>query len=441
MLDFRVFSIVLNLDKCEPDILQMFNLTVQPPQASYPPQISSFCFPEGYSISSTPIDSICYSFSLVNSNGIRTYATSLLFWVEYFSDGSETCRYFVPLSLCVLSQFPAFDTFEHSLKSVLSSLQLQDSTFNRVCSLDFRNIVTSETEKCRSKRLLDYEKNSQNITPWLDFPIFDFSISRLFDILEPQVAISCTRAILGECKMIFHSSQVSLLNFVTESLLALCFPFTWSHIFIPLLPKSLLSIVQAPVPFIVGVHTAHVSGIIDSISGTQANIAVIDIDKSEISFQYLGALSQNASESIIPRLPNHIRQSLILSLRKVLHPELFLSDRAGQSVSKDSTDHSDSSNEDICAVFSKSWHLLLQGYREYLMFYNPTREILSRFHEDSEGRNIVHQHNQDVPVFDTMSFLEHVDSSSREFLSFFCGTQLFANFIEAHKSSSNLLYV
>ena len=36
-------------------------------------------------------------------------------------------------------------------------------------------------------------------------------------------------------------------------LCAILFPFTWQHVYIPILPARLLDILQAPVPFLMGI--------------------------------------------------------------------------------------------------------------------------------------------------------------------------------------------
>ena len=43
---------------------------------------------------------------------------------------------------------------------------------------------------------------------------------------------------------------------VAEGLTALIFPFTFQHVYVPILPASLLHFLDAPVPFIMGLHHA-----------------------------------------------------------------------------------------------------------------------------------------------------------------------------------------
>ena len=41
---------------------------------------------------------------------------------------------------------------------------------------------------------------------------------------------------------------------VAEGITALVFPFQWQHVYVPILPASLMHFLDAPVPFIMGVH-------------------------------------------------------------------------------------------------------------------------------------------------------------------------------------------
>lgn len=41
---------------------------------------------------------------------------------------------------------------------------------------------------------------------------------------------------------------------VAECINVLTFPFTWQHVYVPILPASLTHFLDAPVPFIMGLH-------------------------------------------------------------------------------------------------------------------------------------------------------------------------------------------
>ena len=49
------------------------------------------------------------------------------------------------------------------------------------------------------------------------------------------------------------------LMLVAESVTALLFPFSWQHVYVPILPASLQHFLDAPVPFVMGLHSCSES--------------------------------------------------------------------------------------------------------------------------------------------------------------------------------------
>ena len=47
-------------------------------------------------------------------------------------------------------------------------------------------------------------------------------------------------------------SEYQQLMLVAEGINCLAFPFTWQHVYVPILPASLIHFLDAPVPFIMG---------------------------------------------------------------------------------------------------------------------------------------------------------------------------------------------
>lgn len=62
--------------------------------------------------------------------------------------------------------------------------------------------------------------------------------------------------------MIFFISRVDTFSsfgdfniFVGEALRLFLYPFEWCHVYIPVLPRGLLMVLQAPLPYIIGIHS------------------------------------------------------------------------------------------------------------------------------------------------------------------------------------------
>lgn len=61
-----------------------------------------------------------------------------------------------------------------------------------------------------------------------------------------------------EKSLIFVSDNLPLLSSAVLGMQCFLSPFKWCHVSIPILPKSLIEIVEAPMPFIVGLLRSHV---------------------------------------------------------------------------------------------------------------------------------------------------------------------------------------
>ena len=71
-------------------------------------------------------------------------------------------------------------------------------------------------------------------------------------------------------------------------------PFTWQHIFVPLLPAKMLSYVCAPYPFLIGVHASLLPQLLAPDSEYPMNEAlVVDLDKGAV---FMAGGSEDAFE-------------------------------------------------------------------------------------------------------------------------------------------------
>ena len=52
----------------------------------------------------------------------------------------------------------------------------------------------------------------------------------------------------------FIFADYQRLMLVAESLSMLIFPFSWQHVYVPILPASMQHFLDAPVPYIMGLH-------------------------------------------------------------------------------------------------------------------------------------------------------------------------------------------
>ena len=70
---------------------------------------------------------------------------------------------------------------------------------------------------------------------------------------------------------------------VCESVTALLYPFTWPHVYVPILPPALETFLDAPVPYIMGLlRRTH-----DIELYKSGTVAIVDIDNGELVRSFL----------------------------------------------------------------------------------------------------------------------------------------------------------
>lgn len=69
------------------------------------------------------------------------------------------------------------------------------------------------------------------------------------------------------------------LTTVGECIISLLFPFLWPHVYAPILPASLHHFLDAPVPFVMGLHADSESSL---KIGSESTLCYVDLDKKSI---------------------------------------------------------------------------------------------------------------------------------------------------------------
>ncbi|WKT40977.1 hypothetical protein QSH57_005783 [Fusarium oxysporum f. sp. vasinfectum] len=125
----------------------------------------------------------------------------------------------------------------------------------------------------------------------------------LFRCLSLENIVALFEYAMAESRIIFLSSHTSMLHLACHALANLLYPLKWSSIFIPVLPARLLSALEAPCPYIVGIERRY-----DRIELPEDDYVLVDLDKDTID-----ATSQPV------RLPRQARRKL-MSLLQVAAP-------------------------------------------------------------------------------------------------------------------------
>ncbi|KAF8984485.1 hypothetical protein BGZ46_007949 [Entomortierella lignicola] len=117
------------------------------------------------------------------------------------------------------------------------------------------------------------------------FPLFRcLSAEDIVTVIEVlQMTVQLVRfymTILSEGKVIFVSSYPGMLTLAGESFLFLLFPLYWQGVYIPILPSALMTCLQAPVPYIIGIERRS-----RDPEFPPEEACVVDLDKGVIEVQ------------------------------------------------------------------------------------------------------------------------------------------------------------
>jgi len=99
----------------------------------------------------------------------------------------------------------------------------------------------------------------------------------LFRCLSLENVVTLFEYAMSESRIILLSSHTSMLHLAAHALLNLMYPLSWVGVFIPILPARLLSALEAPCPYIVGIERRY-----DRIELPDDDYVLVDLDKDTI---------------------------------------------------------------------------------------------------------------------------------------------------------------
>ena len=301
---------------------------------------------------------------------------------------------------------------------------------------------------------------------WVSLPF-----SHLFQCLDIDNIILVWHCLVLERQVLLTSTQLSILTTCSEILQSLLFPMRWSHAYIPLLPKFLIPILSAPMPFFCGIDKASLA---EALYDLSPECVVVDLDKNLVTlgpetealpplppqqaaslrsqleinagvvFREARSLTKNDdySEGGV-HLPPHVKsmaegmwEGKLSLLDEAFHlmftPEesrknlLNGNDTSGMEWNdRDASDQArilaasngvalrkQSEWDAVQEAFLDTFVYLLRNYRKYLVF--PSKH--------NEG-------NYGGAGFRSKEFVENQRLDMRDFLSQFVGTQMYDNFV------------
>ncbi|XP_031781796.1 DENN domain-containing protein 5A isoform X2 [Nasonia vitripennis] len=314
-----------------------------------------------------------------------------------------------------------------------------------------------------------------------ELPLLDYSLKDMFTWLGIDTVIQLFTCVLLENQVLIRSADFHKLMVVSECITALLFPFSWQHVYVPILPASLYHFLDAPVPFIMGIHAQNDTGLLKIAS--EANLCYVDIDKQTSQFpeelpvfphkmSFIDEIRTYLNKYEVPYLEktdnifaNYLNGDIMTSsltlpgsgfyypkrkhsLHDVLdwdRPEAAPQSDAIQRI-LDAVKRTAVDVDECDSVENPPKNKILaaqEEYQETLIFNNALREIfMNRFVQlFSSYEHFVIQPNQDkdewlsnrdsMHLFDKATFLSEQPAHHLPFLSRFTETQMFASLVDS----------
>ncbi|XP_076910071.1 DENN domain and WD repeat-containing protein SCD1-like isoform X2 [Bidens hawaiensis] len=241
---------------------------------------------------------------------------------------------------------------------------------------------------------------SVDFPPKDGLPYADISFQPLVQCLDVDNFIKLFTAVLIERRVLLRSNKYSLLTLASEAICHLIYPFRWQHVYIPMLFFSGVDYIDAPTPYMMGLHSC-----VDTTGLSMDGVVVVDLEKNCIT----------TSEEI-PLLPEPEMSTLRNEILKLLHPNV---------------------------VWIDSMKVDLESYQQYARFNSKPwsqqhdlhlRIIFLKFFASILGgyRNFIE--NTANQVFNTQAFLKKRSRATQqpvdEMLSQFLESQGFLDYLE-----------
>uniref|UniRef100_S4RUF8 Uncharacterized protein n=1 Tax=Petromyzon marinus TaxID=7757 RepID=S4RUF8_PETMA len=115
-----------------------------------------------------------------------------------------------------------------------------------------------------------------------ELPLFDYCLREVFELLGLENVVQLFTCALLEHQILLLSRDYQRLMVVAEGIMVLLFPFSWQHVYVPILPASLLHFLDAPVPYLMGLQIDGEMGRNGLELPQEASLCLVDVDNRSL---------------------------------------------------------------------------------------------------------------------------------------------------------------
>ncbi|XP_048228182.1 DENN domain and WD repeat-containing protein SCD1 isoform X2 [Ricinus communis] len=337
-----------------------------------PPQLPTCVLPAGVEFYSSGFDANdassfprSYPIVLTEGDGSKIYVSCIAFRDPVSEDIAEAYRIpansFADKCICLVSRSPSFSVLRNALEEIFalcfspsgSSKPLWDVIAYMISNVPLptagRDRVLFAIENC----LLSVEAPPRD-----GLPHADISFQPLVQCLDVDNLIKFFTAVLLERRILLRSNKYSILTLVSEAICHLIYPFRWQHVYIPLLFFSGVDYIDAPTPYMMGLHSG-----VDTSLLAMDGVVVVDLEYNRIS-----------TTEEIPLVPEPELSTLRGEILKLLFPNVMEIDHMKAGIFGLSDQHSRGCSKpwgeehdlQLRLIFLKFFASILGGYRNFI---------------------------------------------------------------------------
>uniref|UniRef100_UPI00398F0E57 DENN domain-containing protein 2B n=1 Tax=Pristiophorus japonicus TaxID=55135 RepID=UPI00398F0E57 len=346
--------------------------------------IPQFCFPDAKDWSTvSDFTSETFSFMLTGEDGSRRFG-----YCRRLLPSGKGPR--LPEVYCVISRLGCFTLFSKILDEVERRRGISAALVYPFMRSLMESPFPAPGRTIRVKTFLPGAGNEViELRRPMDSRLEHVDFDCLFRCLSIRQVIRVFASLLLERRIIFIADKLSTLSNCAHAVVALLYPFSWQHTFIPVLPSSMIDIVCCPTPFLVGLLSSSLPKL-KELPVEEALMVDLGTDR------FLRQMDDE--DSLLPR-----------KLQAALEQAL---EQKNELVNQDS----DSESDDECNTLN-----------------NLVSEAFIRFFVETIGHYslFLTQNERNERIFQREAFRKSVASKSiRRFLEVFMESQMFAGFIQ-----------
>uniref|UniRef100_A0A8C9VPV9 DENN domain containing 2B n=1 Tax=Scleropages formosus TaxID=113540 RepID=A0A8C9VPV9_SCLFO len=346
--------------------------------------IPHFCFPDAKDWS--PVlqhNSETFSFMLTGEDGSRRFG-----YCRRLLPSGKGPR--LPEVYCIISRLGCFDLFSKILDEVERRRSISAALVYPFMRSLMESPFPAPGKTIRVKTFLPGAGNEvMELKRPMDSRLEHVDLESLFCCLSVRQVVRVFASLLLERRVIFVADKLSTLSSCAHAVIALLYPFSWQHTFIPVLPSSMVDIVCCPTPFLVGLLSSSLPKL-KELPVEEALMVDLRTDR------FIRQMDDEAA--LLPR-------KLQSALEQALEHRIDI-------VSQDSDSESDEECSSMNSVVSEAFiRFFLETIGHYSLFLT--------------------QNERGERVFQREAFRKSVASKSiRRFLGVFMESQMFAGFIQ-----------